>query len=158
MQSPPKTYAYLRSLEFTGVNKDFRPPTGMGSPRGQWTFYWDGIHPKTPWLEHQFCITEAFDHIYDGATHEITIRTRFIDQDSSPIDLYIVQIDLREFVQANEVAEQLLCALVLYLLRCRNPRAHPGVATPPIFGQRSTWSIVLQETMRGIFQQEAPNI
>jgi hypothetical protein len=47
-------------------------------------------------------------------------------------------------------AEQILCAMVLFLLKLRNPQTAPGVIDIPHESQRSGWAIALKETLQGI--------
>jgi hypothetical protein len=120
----------------------------VGSDKDWWDYTWVGIHPKTPYLEHSISITPRFDRLFANASHQIKVEALRIGGDRKL--LYAAQIDLSMVEDVNAIAQQLVIALTLFLLKLGNPAKVYGVCDICHSSQVSRWSIALRETINGI--------
>lgn len=144
--SRTNTYVYLEYRQFTGVEK-LPPPVGTHHDR--WSYHWAGIHPKSPYALHHISVKPDFERHFANATYELKIQVQRLGSLDRKL-LYLVQLELNQGTHENTMAEQIACAMVLFLLKLRDPGRCPGILDAPHESQQSGWAIALRETLQGI--------
>jgi hypothetical protein len=151
--SRTRTYVYLEPREFAGVSS---VPPGLGSRHDRWSYHWRGIHPKSPYIEHYISIQPILEGYLAAATHELKIQVQRLGSPDRKL-LYLVQLDLsRQGTNENAIAEQIACAMAIFLLKLRDPVRCPGVLDVPAEKKQSGWAIALRETLQGILKTSIP--
>ena len=155
--SRTRTYEYLKCHTFTGVSA---VPPSVGTRHDRWSYHWSGIHPKCPYLIHHIAVSPDFRPLQTNYTHELKIECQKVGDTDRRL-LYLLQLDLASVIDTstgnmtlNTIAEQLACAMVLFLLRLRAPSRCPGVVDVPHQSQVSGWAIAVRETLQGMANQK----